>query len=119
MLTWIVLWVQLRSATLLEELKASTGSHVRVWPAIFRALSRARYGAHPRQLDARSQFSPKGFGGQFRSARALFVRADQSLTIQDRWEQVRYGKLPVISRRSARHALLSGSIACSGVTCRT
>jgi len=84
MLTWIVLWVQLRSATLLGELKAATGSKVWAWPAVFRASLRAQNRAHPRQMITSSQFSPRGFGGPFRSARALFVRAGQSLAIQDR-----------------------------------
>src|SRR6266851_3387396 len=111
MLTWIVLWVQMRSAMVLAELKAATGSNIWAWPAIFRASSRARHGAHPRRINTSSQFSPRGFGGQFRSARALCERAGQSLTIQDRWGQGRYGKLLVLCRCNARRTLLSGSFA--------
>src|SRR5260221_14778244 len=117
MLIWIVLWVQLRSVMLLKKLKAVAGRLPA--PFVFRAASRARFRAHPRRFDARSQFSQRGFGGQFRSARVLSSWARQSLVIQDRGGQGRFGKFALHNLRLVPVLPLGGTFACSGVTCRT
>src|SRR5947209_5705245 len=117
---WMVLWVHLRSAPLLQELKTMVWAEIPSQPAAFRAASRARLRAHPRRYDARSQFSPKGFGGQFRSARALCLWAGQSLAIQDRGGQGRFGQFMVsMLSKITPIALLSSTYVCSGVTVRT
>ena len=119
MLTWIVLWVQLRSVTLLMELGIFGRDYVASWPMALRAAPRAPLGALPRLTAVRSQFSSRGFGGQFGSARALCSLAGQRFAIQDRLGQGSVGKLCVLCRRISRFALPGGSFVFSGAASRT
>ena len=119
MLIWMEVWIQLCSATLLKELKAVGRALMPVAQAALRAAPAARFGAHPRLFDARSQFSLQGFGNQLGLAGALRPMTPQGLAIQDRGVRGRIGLMagcPVVLRRVARTCGMSVR---SGLSCRT
>src|SRR5579859_1460745 len=122
---WMVLAVQLRSAALLEELKALAGALLALWQKPFRAASaarlwaNARFWAQPRLYDARSQFSQQGFNGPFGLAFAPIPIDGRSLAIQERGGQGRFGRFDPRRTCLTRCARPSGSRLCSGLYCRT
>src|SRR5215467_5423245 len=91
MLTWTLVCIHLRSAALLEELKAMARKGLIRSATAFGEAFAARYRAHPRLFEARSQFRLQGFGDQHGSARALHKVNRQSLAFQDRRAQRRIG----------------------------
>src|SRR5579859_1992239 len=122
---WMVLTVQLRSATLLEELKALVGTLLAPWRKAFRATSaarlwaNARFWAQPRLYDARSQFSQQGFNGRYGLAFAPIPIDGRNLAIQERGGQGRFSRFDPRTTCLTRCAPPSGSRVCSGLYCRT